>query len=706
VTNVLYDQHSPGELIRHFRLRIRLTQHDLALRSGLSERTLRDVEQGRVAPRQRSLLRICDGLALSGADRDFLLAVASAAPHTATAQLALAILGPIAAHRRGQPVALGPPLRRALLGLLALHGGDVVSRAEIVDILWGEEPPKSHRTVIQREIGRLRRLLSPGEPSTGLQFEAIDAVDGGFRLNTGEYKSDLMTFDSLLTQARAARARGAGAAALRYYEHALRCWRGPVMSDVDQLAQHPLTVAIQQQRVDGVVSAADMAMELHRFDKAQAWLRSLAEQEPTNETLQAQFMLALAAGGHRAEALNVFGKVRTILAGNLGIEPGPELTAAHTRVLRHTVPTSPAELPPGVLAVDAAPVFVGVQANPARPLPAQLPAIVAGFTGRTRELHQMQDALARSVLTDPPSVPMIAISGTAGVGKTSLAVQFAQRVADRFPGGQMYLNLRGFDPTNTPVDQAEALRTLLDGLGVPADGEPADARAQINLFRSLVARQRLILLLDNARDATQVRALLPGSPHCLVLITSRTDLAGLAATTGAVHLTLDPPDLAEAWDVFAARVGSERAHKESHAAYGIVKRCACLPLAIAVAGAQAASRPGVPLDILARALTPARGVLDALAQDDPVADVRTAFASSYRLLSRPAARIFRLLGTRSENRFDDDLIADLTGVAPPERREAIMELVRSSMMTETSPGQWRLHGLLHTYAWELNQIQA
>ena len=327
-------------------------------------------------------------------------------------------------------------------------------------------------------------------------------------------------------------------------------------------------------------------------------------------------------------------------------------------------------------------------------IPRQLPADVKGFTGRTRDLHELDRALTRGSLA---ALVITAIAGTAGVGKTALAVHWAHRVARRFPDGQLYLNLRGFDPGGTPTDPAVAVRSLLAALDVPPQRLPSSVDAQVALYRSLLADRRMLVVLDNAVDAEQVRPLLPGAPGCLALVTSRNSLAGLVAGEGARALTLDLLSTVEARELLARRIGTDRTAKEPDAVDEIVVSCARLPLALAVAAARAATAPDLPLAYLASELRS----LDGLGTGDPATDVRAVFSWSYQSLGPAAAGLFRLLGLHPGPDVSVPAAASLAGVPPSEVRPLLAELTRSHLVAETHPHRFSLHDLLRAYAGEL-----
>ncbi|WP_433292042.1 tetratricopeptide repeat protein [Actinoplanes sp. CA-030573] len=333
--------------------------------------------------------------------------------------------------------------------------------------------------------------------------------------------------------------------------------------------------------------------------------------------------------------------------------------------------------------------------------PAQLPLDPAGFTGRDRELAHL-DALAAGAAGR--GVIISAVSGTAGVGKTALAVRWAHRVRDRFPDGQLYVNLRGFGPSGPPLSPSDALRGFLDGLGVPPQRIPADLAARAALYRSALAGRRMLILLDNAGDAEQVRPLLPGVPGCVVVVTSRDRLAGLSVTDGAQLLLLDVLTAEGARSLLARRIGADRVRAEPQAADEIVKACARLPLALAIVAARAAAHPAFSLHAIAAELRETR--LDVLAGPDPATDVRAVFSWSYRRLSPPASRLFRLLGVHPSPVSGAGALAALAGIAPAAIRPLVAELVAANLLAEPQPGRFGCHDLLREYARDLASPEA
>jgi tetratricopeptide (TPR) repeat protein/DNA-binding XRE family transcriptional regulator len=333
-------------------------------------------------------------------------------------------------------------------------------------------------------------------------------------------------------------------------------------------------------------------------------------------------------------------------------------------------------------------------------VPRQLPALIPQFTGRHREIAALDAVLTGDSL--PATATISAIGGAAGIGKTALAVHWAHQVATRFPDGQLFVNLCGFDPSGKPLSPADALRTLVEALGVPAERLPASTDSLAGLYRSLLADKRILVVLDNARDAAQVRPLLPGSPSCLALITSRSQLTGLVARDGAARITLSALSLSEARQMLVHLLGAERARGEARAADQVADSCGRLPLALSITAAQAALRPGLPLAQVVDDLAAARSKLDGLTvPGDRAADVRAAFSWSYEALPPASQRMFRLLGLHPGPDFSAEAAASLAGVPRNEAALLLAGLTEASLLSAAPDGRFASHDLLSVYAAEL-----
>jgi DNA-binding SARP family transcriptional activator len=601
------------------------------------------------------------------------------------------VLGPVAADddQRG-PVPLGSARQRTVLAVLLVEPGVAVSFDQLVDRVWGPAAPQRARQTLHSYLSRLRGVLGPaGGPP-------LVRRGHGCALEVAETAVDVHRFRGLAAQARAA---GDDERAAELWCEALGWWRGAPFADLDSDWLQLVGVGWQAERLAAVLDRNEVLLRRGEHARLVPELSTAAAEHPLDERLAGQLMLALYRCGRQADALACYRRVHDRLVAELGSDPGPALRQLHQRILRQEEPAPPA---PVVVAGAAA------EAVEAHPAPAQLPADVAGFTGRVGPLRQLDALLAAGaeLAADQgaaSTVVVSAIGGCAGVGKTALAVHWAHRVADRFPDGQLYLNLRGFDPAGQALDPARALRVLLELLQVPPQQIPTSLPALVGLYRSRLAGVRMLVVLDNARDAEQVRPLLPGSPGSMALVTSRDQLAGLVATEAAHPVRLDVLDDAEARLLLTRRLGPERVAAEPAAVEVIVRACAGLPLALAIVAARAATHPDFPLSAFAAELADAR--LDALSGPDTATDVRAVFACSYQALSPPAARLFRLLALHPGPDIGLPAAASLAGAPAPQARRLVAELTTAHLLAEPTPGRYTFHDLLRAYATELAEVE-
>ena len=704
-----------GALVRNYRQAAGLTQTELAEKAGISVAALRDFEQSRRhRPRQSTFAALARALGLdqgqaAGFARAALrhrsegAAIRSAqagsartlAPPESTQGLWLTALGPLEAWQDGMPVPLGPPARRAVLGLLLMNPGMLVRRDAIIDVIWGEAPPRTAVGLVQAHASRLRRLLKPGQHFGDSDRVAsgagvIASVGSAYRLSLSREELDLLVFRDLAARAAAAWASGDGAAAAECYDQAVRLWRDDPLADVEALYGHSGVAALRQELVGVLLRYAEVACTMGLHTRVLPRLRALVRADPLNESAHAHLMIALAGCGQQAAAIRVYEGVRSRLDGELGLYPGEELTEAYLRVLRQdTRSRETGWVPMPRLA----------SADRAHVAPRQLPAGPRNFTGRTGELAALSALLEREP-GQANGVVIVALTGMAGIGKTALTVHWAHRVASQFPDGQLFVNLRGFGPSGAPVTATEAVRGFLVALGVPPARIPTDPDGQVGLYRSLLAGRRMLIVLDNAQDAEHVRPLLPGSPRSLVLITSRNRLTGLAAGEGAHLLNLGVLTVCESRELLHASVGAERAMAEPTVVDELIEVCACLPLALCDAAARAAARPDLPLAALAAELRDMRGRLDALETGEPATSVRMVFSWSRARLREPASRMFRLLGIHPGPDITVPAAASLTGMPREQAYLAMAELCDEHLLTEYTPGRYSLHELLRAYAAE------
>jgi tetratricopeptide (TPR) repeat protein len=518
----------------------------------------------------------------------------------------------------------------------------------------------------------------------------IDSVRGGYRLSLSVKEVDLLAFRDLAAKAAAARARGDDARAVECYEHAVGLWRGEPLADVDALCGHPGATALRQELAGVLLRYAEVACALGQYDRVLPRLQALADADPLNEPAHARLMIALAGSGQQAAAIRVHEDVRTRLDRELGLYPGEELAEAYVRVLRQDIYAGNRGQAPSRRRPPPATAHV---------VPRQLPAAPRCFTGRRAELAVLS-TLGERALREARGVVIAALTGMAGIGKTALAVHWAHQVAGRFSDGQLFANLRGSCPSGTPVMPTDAVRGFLSALGVPLARVPLDADGQAALYRSLLADRRMLIVLDNAQDAEQVRPLLPGSPGCLVLVTSRNRLTGLAAAEGAYLITQGVLAEAESRDLLTLQLSAERVAAEPAAVSELMALCGGLPLALGDVAARAVARPRLPLAALVAEMRDTRRRLDVLETGESATSVRMVFSWSRAKLGDRASRMFRLLGIHPGPDITGSAAASLAGLPREQAFLALAELCDEHLLTEHVPGRYVCHDLLRSYALE------
>ena len=584
------------------------------------------------------------------------------------------LLGPLLIRDGGRTVRL-PPRQRVLLAALLLRPGQVIAADELAEAVWDGRRPGS-RGALHTAVQRLRSALDPGV--------LIRTCPPGYVIEIGDGELDIRRFAVLAAGGQQAARAGEWARAVQDCRAALGLWRGEPLADIPSpLLRSRELPHLEEQRLAVLAARIDAELHLDHAASLVAELRQLVAAYPLREGFHVQLMLALYRSGRQADALAAYQDARRLLAEEIGADPGAGLQDLHQRMLCG----DPTLMRPAPLA-DAGP-------RSRAAIPQQLPAAVRHFAGRTTELATLAGLLEDTAAT----VVISAIDGTAGIGKTALAVHFAHLVADRFPDGQLYVNLRGFGPAPAPVRPAEAIRSFLDAFGVDPQQIPADADAQASLYRSLLAGQRVLVVLDNARDAEQVRPLLPGTPGCLVVVTSRSQLTPLVAAQDAYPLTLDLLPADEARDLLIRRLGP-RADASTQTLDELAALCARLPLALSITAARAAVRPGLPLAAIAAELRDARDRLGALDAGDGATSLRTVFSWSYDLLSEPAARTFRLLSLHPGAAFSATAAASIAALPQAQARQALRELAHAHLIAESGPGRYSFHDLLRAYAAE------
>ncbi|MEU7868830.1 BTAD domain-containing putative transcriptional regulator [Dactylosporangium sp. NPDC049140] len=607
------------------------------------------------------------------------------------------LLGPMEIVTDGGGVAeLAGRKRRVLAAVLAAQANRPVSVDVLAEALWGGAATRQAEASLRVHVHHLRRALGG---------ERIARRPEGYVLTLRPDELDLERFRARLAEGDDARLADDRERAALAFARALALWRGPALAgfgDVPVLAAE--IARLEELRLQALERRFEAELALGRADGIVAELRALTGRHPLRETFRGQLMRALIGTGRGAEAIAVFEETRRLLAGELGLDPSPPLRDLHLSVLRDEPLAPPAATtePPPARAAAPSPARAAGPADADPAVPRQLPPATAGFTGRSAWLGRL-DALVPS--GDGAAMPIAAISGGGGIGKTTLAVHWAHRVRERFPDGQLYANLRGFDPVAPPAGPFDVLREFLDALGLPPERIPPGAEARMNAYRTLLAERRVLVVLDNARDAEQVRPLLPGASGGCVLVTSRNRLAGLVAADGARPMPLELFSAGEARELLARRAGAGRADAEPDAAARILERCAGLPLALSIVAARLAVNPGLSLAAVADELERTEHRLDPFAGDDASTDVRAVFSWSYRILGPDAARLFRLLGVL-EPGADIGLAAAaaLAGRSAAQTRPLLAQLVQGHLLIEPTPGRYVFHDLLHAYAAELGQV--
>ncbi|WDZ85875.1 AfsR/SARP family transcriptional regulator [Micromonospora cathayae] len=593
------------------------------------------------------------------------------------------LLGPVEAVVRGERVPLGRPQQRAVLAYLLLNANVVVSAEQLAEALWGGALPTRARAQVQVCVSRLRQLTrAAGIPET------LHSDSGGYRLELAGDDLDVVVFSGLTEAARRYADSGEHERATTLLRQALALWRGPALAGASAAFVPAAAAGLHDKRLAASEDLFDAEFALGRHAAAVAPLRELVTGNPWHEGLAVRLMTALAGSGHQAEALRVFERIRRLLADELGIEPGARLAEAHVRLLRQQFPSSrPA---PRVRETGS-----GLR-------PAQLPAGLSTFTGRGDALAAMDTMLNQA--RDSGALAVVAIIGTAGVGKTALAIRWAHRVRPLFDDGQLFLDLRGYSPGAT-VAPLDALSRCLRALGVPPAQVPDDVDEATDLYRSVLADRRVLILLDNARDTAHVRPLLPGGAGCLVIVTSRDRLGGLAARHDAQRLPLDVLTPQEASELLTRVIGADRVADQRDALAELAHDCAHLPLALRIAAADLHGRPHEMVSGYLARLRAGDPLTVLTVRDDEQIAVRSAFAASYQTLPPRLQRLFRLFGLVPGCDVTAESAAAMLRCGAGEAADMLSRIADAHLAQERTPGHFGTHDLLGRYVTELAKIE-
>ncbi|MFI9115016.1 AfsR/SARP family transcriptional regulator [Streptomyces venezuelae] len=623
-------------------------------------------------------------------------------------RLGFGILGPLAVTAGERTVQVRGARQRTVLALLLLSPGRIVPVDTLVEEVWGGRPPATARTQVAIVVAALRKALKGESPrATGetAPEDVIVTAHPGYLLRAEGHALDTVTFTELLADAETAVRERRPEQAERRYAQALALWRGPALAGVAGRLVEEEAARWEESRVHAREALTAVRLDLGRHRALLPELAAAVQEHPLRERAWYHLVLAQYRSGRRAEALESYRAARRRFVDELGMEPGPELRGLHDAILKDDPALAvdaagPATRRPGGAAGAASPA-----ASPhrrARLVPSELPSDVPGFSGRDGELACLGSLLEeRTGTRSAPTVGLI--TGVAGVGKTGLAVRWAHHVAERFPDGRLFVDLRGYDEQHAPTDADDVLGRFLRALGVPSDDVPSGTEERTALYRSVLAERRVLLVLDNARTYAQIEPLLPGSGGSTVLVTSREQLERLVTWPPAarIHLGLLPED--RSVELLGRIAGEERVRAAPEDSARLVELCDRLPLAVRIAAARLASKPHWSVRHMVTRLSDEQRRLDELSQGD--SQVRAGFGLSYRHLDRNAARLFRRLGLLGVPDYTAWVGAALLDVAPPEAERLMEHLVDAQFLQVagvdgTGQLRYRPHDLMRLYAAE------
>ncbi|MFD5465887.1 BTAD domain-containing putative transcriptional regulator, partial [Kitasatospora sp. NPDC127059] len=630
------------------------------------------------------------------------------------------ILGPFEVRFDGVTVTVPRPRQRAGLALLLLNANRPVGIERMVDALWGGAPPRTARAQVHTVVSTLRRALPP-PAAQALTLEPV-----GYRLAVREEELDAARFGVALASARRLAEEGRAEEAADRLRRALALWRGEALGGIDAPFAASARARLDEERFAAHELLADLELARGRHRELVPELTALAGEFPARESIAERAAAALYRCGRQADALAVLRATRQVLAEEYGLDPGERLLELEGAILRHDLPMGPPVDPPVDLSVDlsvdrpaepatepaaepgegpGAEPFAGLPERvPALPTPAQLPQVTSGFVGRREEI----DRLVELSGAGPGASRIVALTGPAGVGKTSLAVRAAQDLAAHYPDGQLFVDLHGYD-REEHESPARVLERLLLALGVPGPLIPHDEALREDLYRSTVAGRRLLVVLDDARDYAHVRPLLPSSPQSFTVVTSRGKLGGLVATTGAVPLRLGVLSPTDSVEVLGRIAGRDRVAGAPDAAGELARLCGGLPLALRISAVRLAERPELPLSGLAAELTPEDGRLTALSLPDGELTVSRVLEHTYRRLDPDAARLLRLLGLHPAESVTEAVAAALLGPADAPLAASgaparpLLRILESLHLIEPAGTgvRYRMHDLVRLYGRQL-----
>jgi DNA-binding SARP family transcriptional activator len=585
------------------------------------------------------------------------------------------MLGEVSAIANGNAVDLGPARRKCVLAVLLVSANHTVRLEQLVDSVWGDRPPQRAVETLRSYLSRLRTVLA------ALDGCRVRYHRGGYALEVREDTIDLYVFRKRLRQARVSPNDGDAAG---LYEQALSMWHGDALADVQGAWAETMRRVLESERLGATMDYFDSQLRQGAHTLLLPRVEALAAAHPLDERLAGQLMLALYGNGRQADALDCYERLRVHLAGELGVDPSPDLQRMFQRILNGDATLLAPSSPPTVRSAH---------------VPSQLPARPALFTGRSREVAAL-DRTLRTYTRVEQAAGVAAIVGGAGIGKTSLALHWAHEHADEFPDGQLFIDLHGFDSSDSPTSPGRAIRSFLHALGVSPAEVPADSDALAALYRSHVANKRMLIVLDNARDTAQVAPLLPGRSGCVVLVTSRHQLAGLVTGHSAEQLVLGALDPTDSYRALTRLIGADKVEAEPKAVAVLLDRCAGLPLALSILSARATTHSEHPLAALAAEIQDDATRLNTFDAGELSANLRSSFSLTCHNLSQAARRSFHFLGLHPGPLLTRQALASLICDTDATVGVVAGELTRLHLLTEYAPGHFEIHTLLHAYASE------
>ncbi len=600
-------------------------------------------------------------------------------------QIRYGVLGSFTAWREDREIELGPAKQQAVLVALLLKMNRPVTVNAIIDGVWGAHPPSDARNGVQTYVSRLRRALAPHRVCNVSESSLVWA-DTGYVLHGDPALLDHVAFDRRIAAAEQSRRENDLAAAADHADSALALWRGEPFSGLAGPIVEAERRRLQERYLTALEHRAEIKLARGRHAEAVSELVPLVAAYPLQERFRTLLMLGLYHCGRQAEALMVFQDAQRRLVNEVGIEPGRELRELHRRILRDEIEPAFGGSPTGVADFTA-----GEPGEAGRTGSNQLPGDIADFPGRAAELTRLLAALPPNVTRR--TVLIEAIDGMAGVGKTTLAIHAAHRLSPHYPDGQLYIDLHGHAADSAPLEPSTALDRLLRAIGVPGEAIPPDPEARAALWRAKMACRSVLLVLDNVADADQIRPLLPGTPDCLVLITSRRRLVDLEVCK---TLSLDVLSPADATALFTSIVNDDRVLVQPEAVEEIVRLCGYLPLAIRIAAGRLRARPVWPIERLAMRLRDPGNRLEHLSAGSR--SVSATLTASYQDLPSEQQRVFQLLGLYPGRDFDIHAVAALADLDVDTAESILEALVDVHLLEQVVPERYRFHNLVADYA--------